>query len=616
MTDQPIKLPGYGLPLDARKDLKYSVGKTEKFPIALIDEGYEAEMMPMRDYVIMELVNLITDKPDWESKVFDDSIVAKWRTEILGSSSSEAALSSAPANTTAPQLTGTITDHGASNLPDPESSGGQRSIHHATADVSPRMFDWIIAEVKYKARLFNQLDCVEALDGVWKSDSLISEELRQALGRAVSPLEDVPSAEKDWHPGSNGQVLDIVHPSIYPLVYGQSRVLNREICSVNDCTWWIGQGSILKLPSAVRGSEWSEHYQWLPTEFEVPRNTADVHVKSYINNLHPSYHSNLYSIISQVVAKAIPLWERVLSHVIAPPMQARVSDWSNSFQGYAEPEPRYQDGEYVGEYDDLRDVIEPEPGNFKTSAERIRDYKELPGNTPPVMPKVAPFVDLRKDHGRLQIIVKLANIHLRPDNPEYPGGSWHVEGQANEAICASALYYYDSDNITDSYLSFRQQTHDAAFRLDYPQGEWKAVERIYGFTMGEPAIQNLGKVLTRESRLLCFPNVMQHKVSPFKLADPTKPGHRKLLALFLVDPHIKIISTENVPPQQYAWWRENVTTAGLFEKLPPELAENVLNGVDFPVTLETTREQRLELMVERKQFALYSEAVYEDKTFN
>ena len=41
MTDQPIKLPGLGLPLDARNDLKYSVGKTEKFPIALIDEGYE-----------------------------------------------------------------------------------------------------------------------------------------------------------------------------------------------------------------------------------------------------------------------------------------------------------------------------------------------------------------------------------------------------------------------------------------------------------------------------------------------------------------------------------------------------------------------------------------------
>jgi glutathionyl-hydroquinone reductase len=27
----------------------------------------------------------------------------------------------------------------------------------------------------------------------------------------------------------------------------------------------------------------------------------------------------------------------------------------------------------------------------------------------------------------IQCIVKLANIHLTPDNPKYKGGSWHVE---------------------------------------------------------------------------------------------------------------------------------------------------------------------------------------------
>lgn len=37
---EPIKLPGFGKPLSARSELKYSPGTTEKFPIALIDEGY------------------------------------------------------------------------------------------------------------------------------------------------------------------------------------------------------------------------------------------------------------------------------------------------------------------------------------------------------------------------------------------------------------------------------------------------------------------------------------------------------------------------------------------------------------------------------------------------
>ena len=115
-------------------------------------------------------------------------------------------------------------------------------------------------------------------------------------------------------------------------------------------------------------------------------------------------------------------------------MQARVSDWSNSFQGYAEPEERFEDGKTDGEYGDLRDVIEPEPGNFKTPAERMRDYRDLLESKPLDTPRVTPCVDLRKDYGQLQIIVKLANIHLHPDNPEYPGGSWHVEGQANESV--------------------------------------------------------------------------------------------------------------------------------------------------------------------------------------
>jgi hypothetical protein len=40
-------------------------------------------------------------------------------------------------------------------------------------------------------------------------------------------------------------------------------------------------------------------------------------------------------------------------------------------------------------------------------------------------------VDLMKDYAKrgLQVIVKLANIHLTPEKPEYGGGTWHVEGQ-------------------------------------------------------------------------------------------------------------------------------------------------------------------------------------------
>jgi hypothetical protein len=69
----------------------------------------------------------------------------------------------------------------------------------------------------------------------------------------------------------------------------------------------------------------------------------------------------------------------------------------------------------------------------------------------------------------------------------------------------------------------------------------------------------------------------QHRVSPFKLVDPTKPGHRRFVALWLVDPNIRIINTANVPPQQMSWYAEELlgtTTESrkeALEKLPAEL---------------------------------------------
>jgi hypothetical protein len=48
------------------------------------------------------------------------------------------------------------------------------------------------------------------------------------------------------------------------------------------------------------------------------------------------------------------------------------------------------------------------------------------------------FVDRFRESG-LQIIVKMASIELTPEKPRFPVGSWHVEGQMNEHICATAL---------------------------------------------------------------------------------------------------------------------------------------------------------------------------------
>ena len=73
-----------------------------------------------------------------------------------------------------------------------------------------------IAELQHKALALRQTGTVSCLDvdaSVVKSDTAISEDLRAALLRACAPLEDVPDDVKNWHPGSYGTVLDLVHPS-------------------------------------------------------------------------------------------------------------------------------------------------------------------------------------------------------------------------------------------------------------------------------------------------------------------------------------------------------------------------------------------------------------------
>jgi hypothetical protein len=55
-------------------------------------------------------------------------------------------------------------------------------------------------------------------DDVVKSDSAIPPDLQAALKAAVDTLEDVPHGLKDWHPGSDDLVLDLGHPSLFPLV--------------------------------------------------------------------------------------------------------------------------------------------------------------------------------------------------------------------------------------------------------------------------------------------------------------------------------------------------------------------------------------------------------------
>jgi len=109
-------------------------------------------------------------------------------------------------------------------------------------------------------------------------------------------------------------------------------------------------------------------------------------------------------------------------------------------------------------------------------------------------------------------------------------------------------------------------------------------------------------VITKTHRCVVFPNLYQHRVEPFHLENPTKPGHRKILVFFLVDPTQRILSATDVAPQQREWVTEAMLCAdqiSAFGKLPVEIITVISNANKGVMTRSEAEEYRKELMSER-----------------
>ena len=488
---------------------------TTPYPLPFANpDGWPHETHPrtLRELEMMRCSAHLREKPEWYVKMRDPAVVDRWTREAV------------------------------------------------EQGMTPAQIRYVIDELAHYAALRDERTGIEvsAVDGVWQSDTLIDADLTNRLREAVRVLEDVPEEEKDWHPGSDGQVLDLVHPSLFCLV--------RGVSGAPEETW--------RHPVWTHGRErydFSARFQWLPTDVDVSPD-GEVTFRSYVNNVHPERHRALAAVLPELFGRMRPLLENVLTdlrHPRPPRIDADPSSWYDDEP--AEPDADADD-EAWEEYEEA----------FETWLEERRPtVPDAPDFTPPPRPAPADRVDLRGR--RLQVIVKLATIHLTPEKPEYPGGSWHVEGMLNERIVATCIYYWDSENITDSRLSFRT----AISQPNYEQNDHNGVLEVYGLRDEDPLQQVLGSALTPAGRCLAFPNVLQHRVSPFRLADPTRPGHRKILVFFLVDPSKRIVSTSDIPPQQP--WAETST-----------------------MTLEEAKRYREELMRERTYFVdKHNRVVYE-----
>ena len=280
----------------------------------------------------------------------------------------------------------------------------------------------------------------------YRPQGVLNSELHALCQREISGF--AAQEPIDWHPGSNQQVRDLIHPSMYCYVKGVSKHVDG---------------------ATSPACEESLQYQWLPTEFQIGDR---VQATSYINNLDHVKYPQILSLIEQVFEKFVPSLETVLKRPVRG--------------------------------------------------------------------------------GSLQVIVKIGNIMLTPEEPHYPGGSWHIEGMPYEHIGATCIHYVDVKGITPSFLEFRKPTLINEENLDYPQSDGLYTTHHYGIESHYDGVMNryLGLIRCDEGASVVFPNTLQHRVKEFSLLPGETSSLRTILAFFVIDPQHRIVSTKDVPPQQ------------------------------------------------------------------
>ncbi|KAK6336709.1 hypothetical protein TWF718_009500 [Orbilia javanica] len=565
----------------------------------------------------------VRSKPNWTEKIMDPKIMSKWIREA------------------AQQDTERFTYWDA-------------NVIVWNAEVIKFIDQELKAYKAYVEKLRESGSCIEPdIDAVWRADGLIDEELRQELIDAVVTLENVPEEKKDWHPGTNNTVLDLVHPSMWPVVYGRTvdgdgKTIERPKGSLApgnynyefyeddespynsdtddeydpyDVDYDTRAVNPTKADRYMNG--WSKKFCWLPSEFEVSPDGKSTKIASYINNLNgPGQKELFHPILEKIFSKFVPMFNHLLADL------------------NEKNHVRYRGGEptEVTEHhgDETKKVVRTEEykkawekliGEYENNQELTVDFEELLledyepengehelwelGGTYSQNAWLPPTItDGVKLEGKTaKVIVKLANIVLTPENPNYNGGSWHVEAMRNERIVATGIYYYSQENITASNLQFRRTVYvDRNPRVQ--SSNWGIIHDMDT----DSGVQELGAIRTIDNRAIVFPNIYQHCVSSFSLKDPTKPGYRKILVFFLCDPsgNHEIPTTSIIRPQQPELRAEieNILRTGPLGKLAEEIFQMVIKDLPPVIPLEEAISVREKLMKERSHLSGNSSMIH------
>ena len=418
--DSSITLLGFGLPLDDQSQ----DGSKQRFPNATegLDDWsdpdskhYTPEFTMSREMTMMKLMDEQTDQYAWAEKIL------AMKTDDF------------------------------------------EKIVCCCCHLSPKMMEWCFKELQQKAQHFQETGITCAVDhGVFKMDVKHDSDLHTKCQPAFAELEKLARLHKDsLFSGTEPRTkfgLNVLNPSLFPLVFGRSKILPTGTVPLADCTRYCGKGTVI--PAATfqsktidtwrhdwalkRGHIYSKKYQWLPSEVCFD-SEGSPRLVSYINNVHPVHNFGVYAAIEELIKKAIPMWNYSLTALLKQSSVGRLgqrfqrkklnkeeSEAKSKFVNAQMPdflESLLEDDAFMFDEDTTSELVPPEPGDFDVSKlpYYMKGTPEEPASSSGGK-KAERVVNLQKDYKGLQVVVKAVNIILTPENPVYDGDMLHVEG--------------------------------------------------------------------------------------------------------------------------------------------------------------------------------------------
>eukprot|EP00698_Gefionella_okellyi_P004153 TRINITY_DN13878_c0_g1_i1.p1 TRINITY_DN13878_c0_g1~~TRINITY_DN13878_c0_g1_i1.p1 ORF type:complete len:542 (+),score=72.81 TRINITY_DN13878_c0_g1_i1:79-1626(+) len=213
------------------------------------------------------------------------------------------------------------------------------------------------------------------------------------------------------------------------------------------------------------------------------------------------------------------------------------ADGSVRFASYINNMPQGQDG-LISLLERLLQTMVP---YWEHAWQYARMYRtEFGWGTEPTIPKKLSF-----RRRRLQVIPKIVEFVFQPGQTYE--GVWHYEGMSHENIVATGLYYVRRDaGIEGGDLEFKRCFSDEEaykFRMGTPQQRPRVVNEL------AQDFVPLGRLATDEGRLVVFVNCHAHRILQMTNTS-NEVQKRQFVCFFLVNPDVRILSTQDVKPQQ------------------------------------------------------------------